>query len=71
MRKADLRGGCLSLESSSGPELQLLAHQTKSSSCLVKNLGLSPGTHPSHDAAEAGGTHPAPSGWGTPREDLA
>lgn len=71
MRKADLHGGCVSLESSSGPELQLLARQSKSTSCLVKNLGLSAGTHPRHDAVEVGGTHTAPSSRGTPCEDLS
>lgn len=45
-QKAAPRGGWLSLESSSGPELLPLACQNKSTSRLVKNLGLSPGTQP-------------------------
>ena len=47
----------LSLESSSGPELQPLACQSKPTSRLVKNLGLSPGSHARLDGVEGGHPH--------------
>lgn len=47
-QKAELHGGCLSLEGLPGPEPQLLSHQSKFTSHFIKNVGLSPGTHPRH-----------------------
>lgn len=47
-QKAEFHGGCLSLEGLSGPEPELLAHRSKFTSHLFKNLGLSPGTHPGY-----------------------
>lgn len=70
MQKANLCGGCLSLESLSGPELQPLAHQSKSTSCLVKNWGSD--QEPTPDMMQWGeGTHTAPSSQGTPHKDLS
>lgn len=62
-QKAQLHGGCLSLEGLSGPEPQLLARQSKFTSHLIKNLGLSPGTHPRQMQWRGVNLH-SPSNWG-------